>query len=563
MIRSPRGARGGATSTLRRYRDVAAVLVAHGLADVGDALHLNQYLAWGARLLPRQARVDLSLSRAARVRLTLEELGPTFVKFGQALSVRSDLLPSDLIAELTKLQERVPPLAPGVAEAAVEAELNRPLADLFPSFEHEPLAAASIAQVHGAVLPSGERVVVKVRRPGIEQPIAGDIEILTQLARLAERHVAAAAVIAPVALVEEFARTIRAELDFVREARNLERCARYFAEDATVRFPRVHADRTTRGVLTMERFDGLKLSELDVAGAGPFARGLIARRGADAMLAQILVHGFFHADPHPGNIIVLPDNVIGFVDLGIVGRIDEHTRRQLAHVIRAIWQRDASALAAHAIDITEPRGEVDTRALERDMAFLLDTYGDVPLGELSASEVLADVVSVAARHQLRMPSSLMALIKALVTIEGVGRQLDPSFKVIEHAVPLAEQLWHDELAPPAITRRLLETAQETVDAVRALPLHLDAIARKARAGQLEVRFVHRNLDHFVREMDRSSNRLAFALIIAALIVGSSLVIQSGRGPFVLGYPVLGLAGFLIAGVLGIGLAIGIARSGRL
>jgi ubiquinone biosynthesis protein len=542
---------------------VATVLLAHGLADVVDALHLGRSVAWGSRALPLSVRIDPSLSRAARFRLTLEELGPTFVKFGQALSIRPDLLPEELINELTKLQEHVAPLEPGVAEAAVVRELGAPLATSFASFEATPLASASIAQVHRATLLSGEPVVVKVRRPGIGPVIAGDVEILRQLARLVERHVPGAEVLGPVGVVEEFARSIRAEQNLAREGRNIERCARNFTGDPTVRLPRVCWERTTPAVLTLEYLEGLKLSELDPAGVDADTRTLIARRGADAMLAQVLLHGFFHADPHPGNLLVLPGTVIGFLDFGIVGQIDDRTRDDLARVIRAIWHRDAAELTTAALDMTEPQDDVNVRVLERDLAGLIETYGNVPLKDLSAREVLSDVIRTAARHRLRIPSNLMLLIKAVVTIEGVGLQLDPGFKMVEHAAPLAERLWQQEYLPDAMARRAWRGLQHGVSAARRVPVHLEAISRKIRDGRLEIRFVHRNLDYFVKEMDRSSNRLAFATIIAALIVGSSLIIQTGRGPLAYGHPIFGLAGFVVAVLFGIRLAIGIMRSGRL
>lgn len=549
-------------SLMRRYGDIARVLVRHGLADVVDALHLGSYLAWGTRVLPPRARMT-TLSRAARIRLTLEELGPTFVKFGQALSVRSDLLPADLIAELAALQEHVAPLAPGVAESAIEAAFGQPVAALFATFETTPIASASIAQVHRAVLPSGEIVAVKVRRPGIAGTIAADVEILRQLARLVQRHVPAADAVDPVRLVDEFARTIRSEQDLVREGRNLERCAADFAGDPTVHFPRVYWERTTSSVLTMEYLDGVKVTELDAAGIGPFARRLIARRGADAILRQVLEHGFFHADPHPGNLVVMADHVIGFLDLGMVGRLDDRARRALARIVHAIQHRDTAELTAVALEIMETRGEIDAAALERDLAALIELYGDVPLADLSVRDLLGDVVGTAARHRLRFPSPLMLLIKALVTIEGVGARLDPAFKMVEHAAPMAERLRRRELAPDAIASRVMQALTQTAVAVHAIPGHLDAIARKVRDGRLQVQFVHRNLDHFVHEMDRASNRIAFALIIAALIVGSSLIIHAGRGATAYGYPVLGLIGFLVAAVFGVGLAIGIMRSGRL
>ncbi len=551
-----------APSTLGRYREIATVLVRHGLADVVDALHLGRYLAVGIRILPRRARIDPALSRWARLRLTFEELGPTFVKFGQMLSTRADLLPPELVAELARLQDRVAPLPPGEAEAVVEAAFGRPLTALFRRFEAVPIASASIAQVHRAELSTGEAVAVKVRRPGIGRVIAADLEVLRQFARLLDRHLPAARAVDPVGLVEEFARTIRAEQDLAREGRNINRFARQFGHDPTVRVPRVYGEQTTVSVLTLEYLEGVRLADLGIAGLGPFARKRVARRGANAVLAQILVHGFFHADPHPGNVLVLPDQVVAFVDFGIVGHVDEPLRRQLTQVIRAVWRRDAAALATLATEITRPLDEVNVAALTDDLAWLLDAYADVPLRELPMIEVLADVVRTAARHHLRIPSNLMLLIKAVTTIEAVGRSLDPDFRIVRHAAPLAERVLRAESSPAAMAARAAHSLEELASAVHAVPLHLDAIGRRAREGRLQVQFVHQNLEHLVAEMDRSSNRIAFALIIAAIVIGSSIVMEVG-GATVYGVSILGLVGFFTAGILGVGLAIAIVRSGRL
>jgi ubiquinone biosynthesis protein len=277
----------------------------------------------------------------------------------------------------------------------------------------------------------------------------------------------------------------------------------------------------------------------------------------------VLLHGFFHADPHPGNLLILPGLVVGFIDFGIMGRLDVPLRRDLTKVIRAIGQRDIEGLAHVTIDMTSPRGEVDLRSLTRDLGDLVDTYGDVPIGQLSMAEVLGDVLATAARHRLVFPPNLMLLIKAIVTIESVGRQLDPAFKIVEHAEPFADELTRREMTPRALLRRSRGAALDAALALRALPKQLETVGRKLRDGRLEVQFVHRNLDHFITEMDRSSNRLSIAVVIGALIIGSSFVIQAGSSGATPGYSTLGIAGFFIAGLLGLGLVVGVLRSGRL
>ena len=546
-----------APSALRRVRDVATVLTRHGLADIGGALGLRPVPLW-----PRDRRAVRTLTRPARLRLAFEELGPTFVKFGQALSLRPDLVAPALVAELSKLQDRAQALPPGQAETVIVDQFHRPASALFATFEPQPFAAGSMAQVHRATLPGGDPVAVKIRRPGIGASIDADLEILRQLAQFIDRHLPGFGIVDPSGVVEEFARTIRQEQDLLREARNIDRCARHFAGDATVHVPRVHWDRTSAAVLTLEFLDGVKVSELAGRAVSPFVRQLIARRGADAMLRQYLEHGFFHADPHPGNIFVLRDHVIAFLDFGMVGRLDAEMRDALARVIRAVAARDGERLARLALDIAETRGDVDVRALRRDLAGLIATYGDVAIGDLSLGGVLRDVVNTAAKHHLRLPSNLMLLIKSVVTIESVGRELDPAFKMVEHARPMAERIWRERHSPSALAPRALRAGRRSIELLADLPRQADGLLRKAREGRLEVQFVHRNLDHFVREMDRSSNRLSFAVVIAAILIGSSLVMHAGpRGSP--GYPTLGLAGFVVAGVLGVGLAIGIVRSGRL
>ena len=548
----------------RRYAEIAGVLVKYGFDDAIRALHLTPSLRAGRRVLAATGRrVEPEASRARRIRLALEALGPTFIKFGQALSTRADLLPADVVAELEQLQDAVAPLEPGAAEQVIEVAFEQPITELFASFDSTPLAAASIAQVHTATLRSGEPVAVKVRRPGIVRVIEADLAVLADLARLAERHIADATLYSPSGLVDEFRRTIRRELDLAREGHIIERVTAQFDGDPTVRFPAVCWPLTRTEVLTLEFLDGVKVSAAGTAAAPDLDPVVIAERGADFVFKQILVHGLFHADPHPGNILVLPGNVVAFIDFGIVGRTNRTLRRQLAQVIVAVGKRDADRLATLVLEVTRPLCPVDVSALTSDLEEMLDLYADVPLGELSLRDVLASVTTTMARHRLQLAPDLVLLIKAVSTIESIGRQLDPSFKIVERATPHVEQLLAERRRPAAIAARTASKGREFLHAFGDLPEAVAAITKRVRRDGLRVEFVHRNLDHFIREMDRSSNRLSFAIVIAAIVIGSSIMVHAAVGPSMFGYPVLGLIGFVVAGFLGAGLAFGILRSGRL
>jgi ubiquinone biosynthesis protein len=315
--------------------------------------------------------------------------------------------------------------------------------------------------------------------------------------------------------------------------------------------------------LTLEYLDGVKVSAVGTAAAPLLNPVVVAARGADFVFRQIFVHGLFHADPHPGNILVMPDNVVAFIDFGIVGRVNRRLRHHLAQVILAIGARDAERVAGIVLEVTTALRPVDMTALVSDLAEMLDLYADVPIGELSLKDVLRSVTAAMSRHRLQLNADLVLLIKAVSTIESIGRTLDPEFKIVERATPLVEQLLADKRRPRAIARRAADSSLEMIKALSSLPAGVAAITRRVGRDGLQVQFVHRNLDYFIREMDRSSNRLSFAIVIAAVVIGSSIMVHAAVGPALFGYPMLGLVGFLAAGLLGIGLAIGILRSGRL
>jgi len=554
----------GPAAHVRRYTEIAGILIRYGFVDAVEALHLRRYVAAGRRMLSAFGRpVQPEASRAVRLRLAFEELGPTFIKFGQALSTHSDLLPPDVVAELTLLQDNVPPLPAGAAERAIEAALGRSIDDLFFEFDPVPLAAASIAQVHRATLRSGAVVAVKVRRPGLPAVVEADLAILADLAVLAERHWPDAALYSLGELVAEFAQTIRREQDLMREGRLIERFASQFASDPTVRLPRIYWPFSRAAVLTMEFLNGVKVSAVGTPEAPELDRRLVARRGADAVLRQVLVNGLFHADPHPGNILVLPGGVVAFVDFGIVGRLDRRMRDRLAELLMAIHAHDADRLAGIVVNVARPLRPVNMEELSRDIDEMLDLYAGLALGQLSLRALFGSITEAMARHRLKLPADLLLLIKSVTTIEAVGRQLDPGFQIVEHATPLVTSLLAEKRSPAALARRTAHGGREALGAMRVLAGNLAEITRRIRTDGMQVQFVHRNLDFFVREMDRSSNRLSFSIVIAAVLIGSSIVVLAGAGPQLHGYPLLGLAGFLAAGVLGLGLAVGILRSGRL
>ena len=549
---------------IKRYRQILTILLRYGFDDVLDRLKIDYYIKLGKKILPKFKAQDLeAITTAERLRLALEELGPTFVKLGQMLSVRPDLVPENFINEFQKLQDEVQPFSVEQARAEIEVQLGQPVEQLFSSFDEIPLAAASIAQVHRAVIKDDEQVVVKIQRPNIRSVIETDLNIIFDLTGLIERHIPESELYNPTAIAQEFAKTIRRELDFIREGRNIDRFRRNFEDDDTVYVPKVYWELTTERVLTMEFVDGIKISEMNKLEEAGLDRKIIAYNGAQAILKQVFEHGFFHADPHPGNIFVVSNNVIAPIDYGMMGSLDEELMEAAGNLLTAIVKKDVNKIIRAFTDIGILENTLDIRGLKLDLTDFLDRYYQVPLSQLDVGKILSELTEIIRKHRIRLPSDLTLMGKALVTEEGVGRILNPDFDLITMAKPYVEKIMMRKLDPRRHLKEFASTMDDFNRLIKILPTEIRAIVMKIKKGELNIKFEHKGLEHFISELDKASNRLSFSLIIASLIIGSSLIVQLDKGPLIFGFPVFGILGYLIAAFLGLWLVIAIIRSGKL
>jgi ubiquinone biosynthesis protein len=551
--------------SLRRYRQILGTLLKYGFGQVLDQLQIRYFMQRSRQIFSGgpAAREARRQTPAVRLRLAMEELGPTFIKFGQLLSTRPDLLPAEYINEFSRLQDDIPPFPFEEVCRKITLELGSPVNELFADFEATPLATASIAQVHKARLSNGDNVAVKIRRPDIERVIATDLDILMSLAHLAEHHVPALRIYNPVALVREFRRSILRELNFSRESHTIERFAANFADDETFYVPKLYRDLSGESVLTMEFIQGIKVNDfakLHSAGHNP---ATIAHIGADALLKQVLVHGLFHGDPHPGNIFILPGTVVCFLDYGMVGHLDRTLKYQLVDLLFGILERDVEKVTRLLLESGDQEEEPVLTDLKKVVADFIDDYYEVPLQEIHTGRLLTDLINIFAQFHISVPPDLLMLARALITMEGIGRQLDPDFNMVSHLKPFMERLARERLTPSYLFRELNDVAGDYGTLLRRLPRDMRALLLRAIRNRLKINLEHRGLNQLITDLDKSSNRLSFSMLISALIVGSSLIMQVDKGPQILGFPVLGFLGYTIAAVLGLWLAVAILRSGRL
>jgi ubiquinone biosynthesis protein len=531
---------------LPRLREIGRVLLRHGLGHVAQRLHLPG-VSWWQRRQPSPETTPFSLPE--RLRMIFEELGPTFIKFGQILSIRRDLLPEEYISEFEKLQDAVPPVAFAEVARLIQAEFGRDVKDVFEDFTSAPLASASIAQAHLARTKTGAEVVVKVQRPQIRQIIVQDLAIMTYLAQLLVRRVPEIRRYDPIGLVEEFRKSILQELDFGREGRNADRLRQHLQEMPSIVIPQVFWEYCAPRVLTIEYVVGQGLRE--VVNRSAEERHRIAANLYTAFLKQVFEDGFFHGDPHPGNLLFLANGAVALLDFGIVGRVSRDRLAGLGNILLTIMEQDVEALLDECVALGLMPVEMDRQTLQYEIDDLLAEHLDLPLRDISLGHILETLFEMGRKHRLKVPSNLVLLGKTMMTLEAVIRALDPSFALVEEARGEVERLVRSRLSPEALFKVGWRTARQFYHLGRRLPQRLERILQYVEEGRVRVELMPGTEAHVLQQWERMWHRAIRGAIVCALIIGGALLIQARIGPQIYGLSIAGLLSYGLAIVLGL------------
>jgi ubiquinone biosynthesis protein len=555
----------GVMRDLPRLHEITSVLIRHGLGDVVRRLGIANVLERAGQMLTwRAASESERLEPAQRVRLALEELGPTFVKLGQVMATRVDLFPPSWIAEFEKLHSEVAPVPFEGLLPEVERTLGCPHAQVFRELDPRPLASASIAQVHRAWLLDGTPVVLKIRRPGIRTKIEADLRLLFNIADLIDSEMPEARRYQPKQIAAQFARSLERELDLAREARNIERFGKNFEGNAFIVIPRVYRQWTSEVMNVQEFIDGVPATDQAAVAAAGLDRRLLAARGAEAVLKMILVDGFFQADPHPGNVFYLPGNRLVMIDFGMVGRLTPTRRNQVVDLFAGVAQMNQEPMIDVLLDWAGD-ANVDEAKLAADVSELVFEYEGVPLKDVRLAALLKQFAAIIREHSIVMPSDLTLMFKAMITMEGLGRQYDPGFHVVDHLQPMLRRVLTERHRPDEMMRRGRNTLTDFVNLVGDIPRDIARLVRDARRGKIRIDLDLKRLDQFGRQLHRTIDRATMGIMTASLVIGSAIVMNVPDGPVVLGVPVLtavGFMGYVTAFINSVWVILGIWRSGK-
>ncbi len=545
-------------SRIRRYNRIISVLMKYGFEDLVSYMEENKRFRLIRKLLPKKFFAHaIQLSKWEKMRLVCEELGPTFVKFGQILSNRPDLLPADLIRELEKLQDSVPPIPGLIAKEVVEKELKRPTGELFDTFETEAFASASMAQVHRATLKTGERVVLKIQRPGIKEVIESDVKVMLYMAELFSRRIPSLKSFDPVGLVRNFEESILRELDFIHESVNVQRFQYNFSKDEKdegwIHSPAVHTSLTTSKVLTLEFIEGIKISDYQKLQDHNLDRKVIAKRLAVSYLKQIFDYGFFHADPHPGNLLVLPDNVICYLDYGMMGSITKKDIEQFGHLFTAVARKDVRRIIRSLQVLADNPPIRNFRALEADLDEFVHNHAFRNVHSNEMSTVLLDLKDIIVKHGLRVPTHFFLLGRSMVTIEGVIRNLDPELDMSKLVKPFLLRTVARHYNPLQFAKRVFNSVYELGMYMEEFPRDLKNAIRKINSGEMKVDLRHKGVDPLVHTINRVTRQVVSAVILSGLIIGSSLLLVNNVKPLWGTTSAFGITGLITGGIVLIGM----------
>ncbi|KJR42948.1 unusual protein kinase [Candidatus Magnetoovum chiemensis] len=551
---------------INRITQILNVFVKHGFGQFIEMFNLSKLIPFSKRIkMPREGAVA-GVTIAASLREAFSELGPSFIKLGQLLSSRPDLISDQYAQEFEKLQDEIPPFNFDIAKKIIEAEINKPIDEVFASIEEIPLAAASIAQVHAAKLIDGTKVVIKVQRPNIKGMVETDIGIMKIMATLMVKYLPETETFNPVGIVEEYAKTIKKELSFIEEARNLKRAAKNFKNLSKVKIPEIFPQYSSDKIIVMERFEGIRINDLTAIEKNGFSRHEIAKNLVDAYLKMILDDGFFHADPHPGNLFILEDGSIGIVDFGMAAMLTPDVMESIATMFVAFIKKDFHSIIDQFIVIGMVTEEKDVDRFRQEfmtdlMEILMPLY-ESSITEINFSEYLDTITHLALKHKLKIPTSLIMIDKCMLIIESIVRELDPEFSVIQAASPYTSVLLRKRYGPKRLYDKLNRHLNEVGDSLIDTPKKLRVLLRRMINNDFSIKMNFIGIERLIRDLDRSTNRLSFSIVVASIIMSSSILTLSGVGGKIFDMPAIGTLGFMMAFVLGVWLIISILRSGR-